>query len=130
MGVTYVQQTATRVREAMAGLGVHLRQDWITHCLQGGPAGDDGGRRGAQQSEAQEEIFRTFLACDLREAGEGCLPAGVGNMVKERVKGKMVLQVKRRRLFFFFDPRPKSKHAQIRSGWGWGRGSQAQSVAV
>lgn len=34
-----------------------------------------------------------FLACDLREAGEACLPAAVGNMVKERVKGKMVLQV-------------------------------------
>lgn len=87
----------------MAGLGVHLRQDWITHCLEEGPAGgddDDGSgrrrprrRQHPQPSEAQEEIFQMFLACDLREAGEACLPAGVGDMVKERVKGKMVVQV-------------------------------------
>lgn len=79
----------------MAGLGVHLRQDWIKHCLQAGigssnPAGTgSGGRR-----QAQEDVYRTFLACDLREAGEACLPAGVGDMVKERVRGKMVVQVK------------------------------------
>ena len=33
------------------------------------------------------------MACDLREAGEACLPAGVGDMVKSRVEGKMVVQV-------------------------------------
>lgn len=79
----------------MAVLGVHLRQDWVKHCLQAGrgrssPAGNgSGGRR-----QAQEDVYRTFLACDLREAGEACLPAGVGSMAKERVKGKMVVQVK------------------------------------
>lgn len=84
----------------MAGLGVHLRQDWIKHCLQaergdsnptanGGGSGGSGGRRQAQQ----EQVYQTFLACDLREAGEACLPAGVGDMVKERVKGKVVVQV-------------------------------------
>lgn len=72
----------------MVGLGVHLRQDWIKHCLQAG----DGRRR--QQSEAQEGVYRTFLACDLREAGEACLPPGIAGMVKERVKGKMVVQVR------------------------------------
>lgn len=90
----------------MAGLGVHLRQDWITHCLQGGgrgnsPAVSGSGRR-PQSHEAQEEVYQTFLACDLREAGEACLPAGVGNMVKERVKGKMVLQVKFEALCGFY----------------------------
>ncbi|CAM9358532.1 unnamed protein product, partial [Hapterophycus canaliculatus] len=71
----------------MFGLGVHLRQDWIKHCLQAG----GGGRR--QQSEAQEGVYRKFLACDLREAGEACLPAGIAGMVKHRVEGKMVVQV-------------------------------------
>lgn len=73
------------------------------HCLReaeggsNGPAAGGGGRR--QQSQAQEEVYRTFLACDLREAGEACLPAGVGDMEKKRVRGKMVVQVK---LFCFF----------------------------
>lgn len=79
-------QAATEVRESMVALGVHLRQDWIAHCLgQGTTAG------GAQS--AKEEIYRIFLACDLREAGEACLPTGVGDMVKERLKGKVVVQV-------------------------------------
>ncbi|CAM9183270.1 unnamed protein product [Ectocarpus fasciculatus] len=92
-----MQQTATRVRQSMAGLGVHLRLDWVKHCLQegGGAERDASGQR--QQSEEQEGVYRTFLACDLREAGEACLPAGVGSMVKERVKGKMVVQVENAR---------------------------------
>lgn len=77
----------------MAGLGVHLRQDWIKHCcLQAGRSNGGNGSGGRRQ--AQEDVYRTFLACDLREAGEACLPAGVGDMVKGRVKGKMVVQVK------------------------------------
>ncbi|CAM9161348.1 unnamed protein product [Ectocarpus sp. 4 AP-2014] len=90
-----VDQTATRVRQSMAGLGVHLRLDWVKHCLDAGGGMDPGasGNGQQQQPEAQEGVYRTFLACDLREAGEACLPAGVGGMVKERVKGKMVVQV-------------------------------------
>ncbi len=95
-----IRQTAAEVRQSLASLGVHLRQDWIAHCLQqaaegsggGGGGGGGGGRR--QQSQAQEEVYRTFLACDLREAGEACLPPGVGDMVKKRVRGKIVVQVK------------------------------------
>ncbi|CAM9154732.1 unnamed protein product [Scytosiphon promiscuus] len=82
-----LHQTAVDIREAMVGLGVHLRQDWIKHCLQAS------GERRRQQSEAQEGVYRTFLACDLREAGEACLPAGIAGMVKQRVRGKMVVQV-------------------------------------
>ncbi|CAM9787155.1 unnamed protein product, partial [Ectocarpus sp. 8 AP-2014] len=94
-----VDQTATRVRQSMAGLGVHLRLDWVKHCLEAGGGMDPGaiGNGQRQQSEAQEGVYRTFLACDLREAGEACLPAGVGGMVKERVKGKMVVQVENAR---------------------------------
>ncbi|CAM9366240.1 unnamed protein product [Ectocarpus sp. 12 AP-2014] len=94
-----MQQTATRVRQSMAGLGVHLRLDWVKHCLEAGGGMDPGasGNGQRQQSEAQEGVYRTFLACDLREAGEACLPAGVGGMVKERVKGKMVVQVENAR---------------------------------
>lgn len=71
----------------MASLGVHLRQDWVSHCL-----GQIGGAASAPQA-AKEEVYRTFLACDLREAGEAILPPGVGGMMKERVRGKMVVQV-------------------------------------
>lgn len=83
----------------MAGLGLHLRHDWIRHCLQAarGSSSNPAAARGGGASgwrQAQEDVYRTFLACDLREAGEACLPAGVGDMVKERVKGKMVVQVK------------------------------------
>ncbi|CAN0248913.1 unnamed protein product, partial [Laminaria digitata] len=78
-------QTATQIRQSLASLGVHLRQDWVLHCLGGG-----NGAGGPQST--QEEIYRIFLACDLREAGEACLPAGVGDMVKSRVEGKMVVQ--------------------------------------
>ncbi|CAM9813800.1 unnamed protein product [Ectocarpus sp. 13 AM-2016] len=94
-----MQQTATRVRQSMAGLGVHLRLDWVKHCLEAGGGMDPGasGNGQRQQSEAQEGVYRTFLACDLREVGEACLPAGVGGMVKERVKGKMVVQVENAR---------------------------------
>eukprot|EP00752_Nemacystus_decipiens_P009171 g8192.t1 len=78
----------------MAGLGVHLRQDWVKHCLQAGRGSSDPGSVGSGgRRQAQEDVYRTFLACDLREAGEACLPAGVGDMVKERVRGKMVVQV-------------------------------------
>lgn len=92
------QQMATEVGQAMAGLGVHLRWDWVKHCLQAA-GGDDNangagnGGSGGRGRQAQEQVYRAFLACDLREAGEACLPAGVGDMVKERVKGKMVVQV-------------------------------------
>ncbi|CAB1117694.1 unnamed protein product [Ectocarpus sp. CCAP 1310/34] len=94
-----VHQTATRVRQSLTGLGVHLQLDWVKHCLEAGGGMDPGvsGNGQRQQSEAQEGVYRTFLACDLREAGEACLPAGVGSMVKERVKGKMVVQVENAR---------------------------------
>lgn len=72
----------------MAALGVHLRQDWVAHCLEHMNAAG----RGTPQA-AKEEIYQTLLVCDLREAGEGCLPAGVGDMTKERISGKMVVQV-------------------------------------
>lgn len=90
------QQTASEVRESLAGLGVHLHQEWIAHCL-----GDDGdnatstsngyGRISTEQ--AKEKVYNTFLSCDLREAGTGCIPAGVGDMAKERIQGKLVVQV-------------------------------------
>lgn len=89
-----MQQTATRLRQSMAGLGVHLRLDWVKHYLEAGGESGASGNGQRQQSEEQEGVYRTFLACDLREAGEACLPAGVGGMVKERVKGKMVVQVR------------------------------------
>lgn len=72
----------------MAGLGVHLRQEWITHCL----GHSDIGAGGSQT--AKEKIYEIFLACDLQEAGGACLPAGVGGMIKERITGKMVVQVR------------------------------------
>lgn len=71
----------------MAGLGIHLRQDWIAHCFEGQYP-----HAGGPQS-AKEDIYRIFLACDLREAGEACLPTGVADMVKDRIKGRMVVQV-------------------------------------
>lgn len=91
------QQTASEVRESLASLGVHLHQEWIAHCL-----GDDSnnvtnssssnGYRRMSTEQAKEKVYQTFLSCDLREAGTGCIPAGVGNMAKERIQGKIVVQ--------------------------------------
>lgn len=111
------------MREFLKSLGVHLRQDWIAHCL---------GQRNALDGpqEAKEAIYGIFLSCDLREAGEACLPSGVGNLAKERIRNKVVVQVctvhcpsgsrKRnrfgvtvpsylRRIFFILDSLRKSK---------------------
>ena len=79
-------QTAAEVREYLRSLGVRLRQDWIAHCLGQGDAPE-----GLQ--EAKEAVYRIFLSCDLREAGEACLPAGVGSLAKECIRDKVVVQV-------------------------------------
>lgn len=85
---------ASKVRESLAKLGVHLRESWVAHCLNdpstslGGAENGDGG----SYDKACEEIYRIFLACDLREAGTACLPAGVAEMVEDRINGNMVLQ--------------------------------------
>eukprot|EP00903_Cladosiphon_okamuranus_P011728 g11028.t1 len=129
-----MDQTATDVRQAMARLGVHIRHDWIKHCLQGGGRGNGnagGGTSSGGGRQAQEDVYRTFLSCDLREAGEACLPAGVGDMVKERVKGKMVVQIENARdIAKSFEQREKadggSFHHTLKLALGDGR----QTVAA
>lgn len=76
--------------------GVHLRQPWIAHCLRGTTHSSRSGGSGREQRTSlereKEEVYRIFLACDLREAGMACLPDDVADIVKERLKNKMVLQ--------------------------------------
>lgn len=87
----------------MANLGIHLRQEWVAHCLgevSNGSGNGDGGRQRSTQ-QAKEEIYRTFLSCDLREAGAACFPEGVAGMAKERMKGKIVVQASGNAFFFF-----------------------------
>jgi predicted nucleotidyltransferase len=45
------------------------------------------------QKAAVSAVYIQYLACDLKEAGAGCLPQGVSTLHLQTVPGSLVLQL-------------------------------------
>eukprot|EP00624_Nannochloropsis_granulata_P003733 evm.model.NODE_2883_length_3383_cov_32.936150.2 len=82
---------ADAVAEALAGLGLKLRPDWLVECLHN--VSPPAGGRNGNDDQTLGHVYDRFLHSDLRESGAGCFPSNLATLRDEHLPGPMVVQM-------------------------------------
>ena len=72
---------------ALQALNMAVRPEWLSQCM------TVLNLTGKPQKAAVSAVYIQYLACDLREAGAGCLPQGIAALHLQTVPGSLVLQL-------------------------------------
>jgi RecQ mediated genome instability protein len=76
-----------QVASALKALNIAVRPEWLSQCM------TVLNLSGKPQKAAVSAVYIQYLACDLREAGAGCLPQGIATLHLQTVPGSLVLQL-------------------------------------
>ena len=72
---------------SLAGLGIHLRPEYVASALQ------QGSRQGEEPEEQLQWVYAQFLTADMNACGAGCLPADLPQRHNNVLRGRYVLQI-------------------------------------